>query len=151
LTGNPGKRPLNPREPQPAARRPRCPDWLAPEAKNKWKLLAPELARLGLLTVIDGDALAAYCTAWAELKAASETLAAEGRFVKVGGTALHKADGTVEHVGYQLQPHPAVAQQRSALAQLKGFAALFGLDPSSRSKLQVAGQAQDDLAEFLAG
>jgi P27 family predicted phage terminase small subunit len=150
LRGNPGKRPLNKNEPKPKAKPPRCPDWLHPEARKKWKQLAPELARLGLLTIVDGDVLAAYCQCFAELKAANDAITAEGRFVKVGGTALEKKDGTVEQVGYQLQPHPAVAMQRSALQQLKSFAALFGLDPSSRSKLHVGGaEAADELAEFL--
>jgi hypothetical protein len=34
---------------------------------------------------------------------------------------------------------------------MRAFAALFGLDPSSRSKRQVEKEAEDDLAEFLAG
>jgi P27 family predicted phage terminase small subunit len=149
LTGNPGKRPLAAAAPQPAARPPRCPSWLDAEAKNKWKELAPELARLGLLTAIDGDVLAAYCQAWAEFRQATETLAREGRFVKVGGLLVEGNDGKEAWVGYQIQPHPAVAQQRSAWQAVKSFAALFGLDPSSRSKLHVGGSEPDEMAEFL--
>jgi len=85
--------------------------------------LVPELERIGLLTVIDGDALAAYCQAWCEFMIATETLAKEGRHF------------TTES-GY-LAPHPAVAQQRSAWQAIKAFAALFGLDPASRARLEV--------------
>ena len=122
LTGNPGKRPLNVREPKPAAGIPPCPAWLDVEAKARWAILAPELATLGLLTMIDGDALAAYCQAWAEFRIATEVLQKEGRvfFWKKSG---YRA------------PHPAVAQQRSAWQAIKAFAALFGLEPSSRSRL----------------
>src|SRR5262245_49052877 len=101
--------------PKPTPGRPRCPAWLDHEAKRKWKALIPELERIGLLTVVDGDALAAYCVAWSELKHATETLEREGRHFKTES-------------GY-LAPHPAVAQQRSAWHAVRAFAGLFGLDP----------------------
>lgn len=138
LQGNPGKRPLNRREPQPTQKLPKCPVWLAPAAKKKWKSLVPELGRIGLLTVVDGDALAAYCQAWAEFEWATRTLAREGRTV------------TIPKTGY-VMPHPAVAQQRSAWKAVREFSALFGLDPSSRSRLEVPGEnlERDELEEFL--
>ncbi len=135
LSGNPGKRPLNTREPKPSSAVPRCPVWLDAEAKRKWKQLAPELARLGLLTALDGDALAAYCTAWADFRRAAEVLKKEG-------TIIEKPSGASAS-------HPAVAQQQAALQAMRSFMALFGMDPSSRSKLHVGGQEEDELAEFL--
>jgi P27 family predicted phage terminase small subunit len=136
LQGNPGKRPLNAREPLPQRGRPRCPTWLDREAKAKWKALVPELDRLGLLTVVDGDVLAAYCQAYAEFRQATETLRGEGRYISVGT---------------QMQSHPAVAQQRSAWQHIKAFSALLGLDPSSRSKLAVPGEGGevDEFESFL--
>jgi P27 family predicted phage terminase small subunit len=125
-------------EPKPTVGRPRCPAWLDKAAKAKWRALVPELERLGLLTVIDGDALAAYCQAWAELEIATRTLQAEGRTF-----------GTES--GY-LAPHPAVAQQRSAWNAVKSFAALFGLDPSSRSRISAPPDAAaevDELEKFI--
>jgi len=160
LLGNPGKRPLNGAEPRPDATAPKCPDWLDGAAKRKWGALAPELARLGLLTAIDGDALAAYCQAWAEFRQATETLRREGRYVKSGGKVVEKAgekagdDGkpTYEVLGAQLVPHPAVAQQRSAWAAVRAFASLFGLDPSSRSRLKVTPpEKADPFDQFLRG
>jgi P27 family predicted phage terminase small subunit len=149
LTGNPGKRPLNAEEPHPSAAIPVCPAWLDSDAVDKWDALAPELARLGLLTIIDGDALAVYCQAYAEFKHATETLRREGRFVKAGGEMV-VVDGKLSLACFQLQPHPAVAQQRSAWSAIKSFAALFGLDPSSRSRLHVGkGEDLDEMAEFL--
>lgn len=67
LTGNPGKRKLNDREPMPE---PRCapPAWLAPEALVEWKRQAPPLERLGLLTEIDGEAFATLCMLTVALK-----------------------------------------------------------------------------------
>ena len=155
LAGNPGKRQLNAREPQPRRGRPGCPSWLDAEAKAKWAAVVPELDRLGVLTIVDGDVLAAYCQAWAEFKLATETLRKEGRIISVGGTPVEeeKIEGkktvkTHRVVGAQLQPHPAVAQQRSAWQHMKAFSALLGLDPSSRSKLSVTGAGSGQVDEF---
>src|SRR4051812_963222 len=100
LAGNPGKRPLNAAEPKPDPKPPVCPAWLDDAAKTKWRATVKELSRLGVLTSIDGDALAAYCQAWAEFQWATKTLRKEGRVIKTGS-------------GYA-QPHPAIAMQRSA-------------------------------------
>jgi len=113
---------------RPAAGKPKCPAWLDEEAKRKWRALARELSAVGLLTVVDGDALAAYCVSWSELRTATETLQREGHTFNTDS-------------GY-LAPHPAVAQQRSAWQAVRAFAALFGLDPSSRSQLTVPAPAQ---------
>ena len=37
LEGNPGKRQLNPFEPQPGKRAPQCPEWLNEEAKKEFE------------------------------------------------------------------------------------------------------------------
>lgn len=65
LEGNPGKRPLNRREPQPLRSIPTCPAHLSPTAKGEWKRLAGQLHRLGILSQLDRAALAAYCQATA--------------------------------------------------------------------------------------
>ena len=43
LEGNPGKRPLNAKEPKPAKKAPSCPKWLEPEAKKEWRRLAKQM------------------------------------------------------------------------------------------------------------
>jgi P27 family predicted phage terminase small subunit len=138
LRGNPGKRPLNQAEPQPAARMPTCPDWLDDAAREKWAELAPELFRLGLLTAIDGDALAGYCQAWAEFKAATQTLRGTDR------TIMTEKGNTIAH--------PAVGIQRGAMERMRAFGAPFGLDPSSRSRLKPASAGdtpRDPFEDFL--
>lgn len=137
LAGNPGRRPLNDQEPKPSSSPVRCPAWLDDEAKKKWRALVPELKRLGLLTLVDGDALAAYCQAWAEFRAATEQISKEGR------------TATLENG--RVLSHPAVAQQRSAMQVIRQFSQLFGLDPSSRSALKAPHPMQaDELEAFLA-
>lgn len=62
LQGNPGKRPLNDREPKPPVG---CvpPDYVKADAAllKEWSLEAPRLTRLKILTEIDGDPLARLC------------------------------------------------------------------------------------------
>jgi P27 family predicted phage terminase small subunit len=135
LTGNPGKRPLNDSEPQPAPGSPACPEWLDDAARIEWHRVAPELARLGLLTQVDLAALASYCQAWAEFQAATELIQKEGRHFTSKGRKY---------------PHPAVAHQRSAWKAIGEFSARFGFSPSSRSKLTIAGRPSDEFEAFLA-
>ena len=74
LRGNPGKRPLNEREPEPKAKLPRAPEHLNDEAKREWRRMAHTLYDLGLLTEIDRAALAAYCVAWGRWVEAEKNL-----------------------------------------------------------------------------
>jgi phage terminase small subunit len=64
LSGNPGKRPLNEREPAAPQGVPEPPEWLDDEAKAEWARVTVDLAAMGLLSQADRPALAAYCTAW---------------------------------------------------------------------------------------
>ncbi len=128
--GNPGKRPLNRREPNPPVRVPRMPTWLSKRAKQEWRRIAPELEALGLVTAIDLAALASYCQAVAELTIATETIDKEGR---VCVWPIFDKEGN--QIGERLKAHPAVQQQRDAMQRVKQFAAEFGLSPSARSRV----------------
>src|SRR5580698_7010248 len=74
LEGNPSKRPLNRREPQPRAKAPKCPDHLDEIAKNEWKRLIPILRRMRLLSEADGMALASLCQAYSTMVQAQTKL-----------------------------------------------------------------------------
>lgn len=62
LAGNPGKRAINHAEPKPRVVMPKPPEHLSDAEKDKWKSTVRELHPLGLVTAIDKDALAMYCT-----------------------------------------------------------------------------------------
>ena len=130
LTGNPGKRKIRKRQVQVAGGAPKCPSWLPKLAKAEWNRIAKILEPAGRLTHADLAALCSYCTAMAELQEATQVLEKEGRTF------------TTEK-GYTGQ-HPAVGMQRSAWSALKTFAALFGLDPSSRSRLPPPPDKKDE-------
>jgi len=110
-------------EPQPLATKVTCPRWLPSAAKREWRRIAPELVRLGLLTVADRAALAAYCEAWAEAIMAHETLQREGYTFET-------------EKGYR-GVHPMVAVKNKALLRMRAFASEFGMTPSARTRISV--------------
>src|SRR5215831_17432794 len=65
LRGNPGRRPLNAREPKAAPATLTPPAWLKGLAVAEWHRIAPVLHRLGILTEVDDIALAAYSQTYA--------------------------------------------------------------------------------------
>ncbi len=122
--GNRGKRPVDSRvEMEPTPGEPPMPAWLSVGAQEKWAEVVPELLRLGVLTILDGAALACYCQSWAEYRAATRTLEKEGRTYKLKNGCR--------------ATHPMVAQQKQALKGVREFAALFGLEPSGRARLRI--------------
>lgn len=135
LEGNPGKRALNKNEPKPEPVAPKCPAWLDLEAKREWKRMAPQLERLGLLTIIDGAVLAGYCQAYAEFRKATEELKVHGR--------VHYTDN-----GYPT-PRPEVAMLQKSLQLIRAFCSEFGLSPSSRGRMTVPGKDEKDDWEKL--
>lgn len=125
LAGNPGKRPLNDREPKPTAYGGGPPEWLGDEAKAVWKQMAPALQKAGLLTVLDVAAFTCLCQCAAEIEIASKILKQDGHVITSGDK------------GYK-QQHPAVGMLRSAWRMLLSFAGEFGLTPASRQKATIA-------------
>jgi len=123
LQGNPGRKALNKREPKPAAGVPEMPAHLSVGAKQFWKMQGPRLARIGCLTVVDGEAFAALCearAAWVEAKKSR----LKGGFVITSPN------------GYQVQS-AFVGMERQALKQFMVLAQEFGMTPSSRSKIKA--------------
>lgn len=136
LEGNPGKRAINHDEPKPTPIAPPCPSWLMDEAKAEWDRVAPELERLGLLTRVDGAALAAYCQAYARWVEAEKDISLHG----TTSVSLH---------GMEVA-RPAVAMAQKSAQMVKAFAAEFGLTPSSRGRMALPPQdpgGNDDLLD----
>ncbi|MBO7918823.1 phage terminase small subunit P27 family [Burkholderia pseudomallei] len=118
IRGNPGKRPINRNEPQPS-RDVTMPDWLSPEARKHWPMVAEQLHNAGLLTAIDVTALGLYCEAFARWKQANAQIMRFGTVIKSPS-------------GYPIQsPYLAIANK--AHEQMTKLLAEFGMTPSSRS------------------
>lgn len=137
LEGNPGQRPLNENEPKPRPIRPECPEWLSDVAKAKWNEVVPRLERTGVLTEVDGDVLAQYCSAFSNWRR-YELLAKDEKPV------METASG-------YLQQSPMVAAVMKASMLVCRLGELLGLNPSSRSRIVVPPGDGDDDEDFLFG
>ena len=123
LEGNPGKRPLNDKEPKPEKKAPRCPSWLEPEAKKEWRRMSKILEELGVLTEVDMTAFAGYCQAYSRWKEAEE-------FLSKHGTIFKTPSGYIQQV-------PQVSIAQTYLKVMKDFCSEFGLTPAARSRIRV--------------
>lgn len=123
LTNNPGRRPLNPKEPQPAvvSETKPAPDWLDDGAKKEWGRLVPLLSSHGVLTEMDLDALTAYCVAWSTWKEATLQIRKFGMVIKTKSA-------------YPI-PSPYIPIANKAMATMKGLMTEFGMTPSSRNRV----------------
>lgn len=132
LRGNPGKRPLNPNEPQPDPEMPLKPTNMGEIASAKWDEMAPKLHRIGILTEIDGDALEAYCDAYEKM-------------------TLSRANMEMYGVTMGDKKHPAFQVWSDSLKLMKSFLTEFGMTPSSRSRLSASKKesGKEDLSRFF--
>lgn len=126
IRGNPGKRAINKREPQPSAKAPRCPDFLDEIAKREWSRMLPILKRMKVLTEADGVALANLCQALSTMIQAQEALSKSGLLVKA-------QSGWV-------QQSPLVSVVQSQMKIVNQLCGEFGLTPSSRSRITTASE-----------
>src|SRR5512143_3246430 len=138
LEGNPGKRALNHAEPRPKGVMPEPPDHLSDEEKAKWKLIVQELHSLGLLTKIDVDALARYCTIFVRWIKAEKMVREKGEIIKTA------AGNIIQN------PYLSIANR--ALDQLSKLGAEFGMTPSSRSRVKAdLADPDQELEQMLFG
>lgn len=137
IEGNCGKRPLPKDEPQPSSDYTPCPIWLKGKARQEWKRIAPELRRMGLLTIVDRVALTAYCQTYARWLEAEEAVEKKGMTF-------------VTEKGY-IQQRPEVGVAQKSLLLIKAFATEFGLTPASRTRISVSRkpEAKDPMEGFI--
>lgn len=135
LTGNPGKRPLNPTEPQPEPVIPDCPTELGPAARREWDRLVGQLASLRILTALDRAALAAYCGAYGLWAEATEAIQKYGVMVK-------------SPTGFPLQsPYVSIANRQAEI--MMRIASEFGFTPASRSRISTPTPNEPSLLDLI--
>jgi P27 family predicted phage terminase small subunit len=110
---------LNQFEPQPRAASAQAPAGLPHRAQAVWDELAPELARIGLLTVVDRRALATAC----RLQALGEG------FLEVVESAPRP------------QPNTKLWAAMKCLDKALAIFARFGITPAERSRLEIPAAA----------
>lgn len=130
VRGNPGKRPLPENEPQLEAVKPNAPKTLSQEAKKHWDVVVDQLADAKLMTVLDIDALAMYCEAYARWADANKQIQEYGPLIK-------------SPQGFPMQsPYLQIANK--TFDQMKAMLVEFGMTPSSRTKVRTAETAKKD-------
>jgi len=111
------------------AGRPDPPDWLDGDAKAMWDKLVPHLESMGVLSRIDGNALARYCRLWSRWRKAEA-------FIDLRGEIYPLKDEGGQVKCFQQWPQVAIASKLAL--QLTRLEQEFGMTPSARSRIQVA-------------
>jgi P27 family predicted phage terminase small subunit len=133
LTGNPGRRRINSKEPQPDRGEPRMPDGLSEEAKTEWKRVIPILSEMGVLTVADGATVAGYC------QSRADWLKAQAEIEEYGVTVAEPITNRVgDVVGERRKKNPAVTVASDAKKMMRAFASDLGLSPAARTRVHAS-------------
>jgi len=117
---------------------PNAPEWLDEIAKEEWNRVAPMLANSKLMTEADTKALEAYCKCW------SRYIEAEKQMDELGSTIFQP-----NQKSKYIQQLPQVAIAQKYLKLCKDFMTEFGLTPSSRGRMQLPGEQDEDEMESL--
>lgn len=132
LNGNPGKRPLNDREPKPETTIPKCPDFLDADAKAEWARLTKELKVLGLISQLDRSQVAILCQEYSRWKQATQ-------IINRLGTTFETEKGYIAQ-------RPEVGVANKAIQNILKISANFGLSPSDRVRI-VCDTSHDENGE----
>jgi P27 family predicted phage terminase small subunit len=137
IEGNAGKRKIDSaNEMQPELGAPEPPAWLPAEALAEWDRIVPELEATGVLSKIDGAALAACCVCWARFVEAEDEIKENGIILVQIEREL--ADGKI--LISRAIKNPAVQISHAAQAQYRAWCSEFGLSPSARTRVKVPGE-----------
>lgn len=144
--GNRGHRPIEGDDFQPPAIAPELPRGLSRAARREWHRMVRMLMSQGVLTEVDGKALAAYCESFAQAEVALKHIQSVGQVVDVN--VLGK-DGEV--IRLRIEKNPSWAIWIEAIKAMKAFLIEFGLTPASRSKLKLPKKPEEDEIDKLLG
>jgi len=112
---------------------PEMPRTLTPAAKETWDRLTPRLVALGVLTPLDGDALATYC----------ETLERYQRCkaqVDEEGLTLPTSQGT--------SAHPLLAEMAKCQRFMRDFENDYGMRHLARARIKIAPTTEKKVDPF---
>ncbi|AZQ67107.1 phage terminase small subunit P27 family [Silicimonas algicola] len=114
---------------------PRCPAHLGPIARKEWRRLAAPLHKLGIVTVADRPAFAAYCQARERWVEAEEQLQRTPMLLKTPS-------------GY-VQQSPWLSIANNQMELMARYMAELGLTPSARRRVMPEGiEANEPLIIF---
>lgn len=123
LHGTKDKTRLNPAEPIPPDLPLSRPPWLSGPAADEWDRVSPFLTAMGVLTIADIIALAAYCESYARWR----------RLTKLATDSPPVLQGREGN----MVKNPVYGQVRDADAALRSWLREFGFTPSARTGIRV--------------
>jgi P27 family predicted phage terminase small subunit len=144
LQGNPQRRPIPADEPQPLQLLEAPPplQFIEAYAKEEWQRLAPELVRMGLMTLVDSAPFAAYCVSYAHWRSAEEALALHAAKDPVmRGLIVRSKAGTA-------MENPLMYISRRSAQEMLRFAAEFGFTPAARARIHTGIGGQAPVSKF---
>ncbi len=142
MRGNPGKRKLNEREPQPAHNFPPCPERFSGAAKEAWERFSKQLEACGVGTQLDGTALEILASAYERWIDADDKVRQSGP-IWMSATKTEKGLPSFEWNPFQ---HVRKQEEKTILAVLTEF----GMTPSSRASIKTdAPVPQSDKSRFF--
>ncbi|MDE3016357.1 MAG: phage terminase small subunit P27 family [Pseudomonadota bacterium] len=128
---------LNEDEPMPPLVVPEPPDHLDERAKAKFTQVAEMLARHGIMTELDANAIARFAVVWCRW------VDAEAEIKKRGPVVKTTSDNVIQN--------PFLAVANKCLLQMAQIESEFGLTPSSRSRIrmEMPSDTVDPFEEYL--
>ncbi len=140
--GNPGRRPIgaDPVASGAATGGVAPPAWLKKDALKVWERLAPNVARLKLLTPVDAESFARYCKNLSRWLKMQDVLDKEGETYE-----SESAHGKLKRA------HPAFLIGDRLARLLETQEAVFGLNPAERQRIFAARSMTPDPAGDLFG
>lgn len=145
IEGEKNKDRINKNEPKPRPITPDPPAGMDRYASAEWKRMAPILGRLGLLTEVDGAALAAHCKLHSLDIQTSKALKECGDKLLTYKTTVDMDGGT----NIEAKVNPLVTLQLKIIAQKRVYLNDFGMNPASRAKISVPGAGENGAYEDL--
>lgn len=130
LAGNPGKRALPENEPVPPIGLPEPPAHLDDVAKAEYFRVGRMLEAMKLVTPLDGAMLAIYAQNYSRWVDAENNVRELGFMVKSPN-------------GFPVQ-NPYLAVANRAMREMRGVLVEFGMSPSSRTRVRVLEDPQED-------
>ena len=122
-------------DPAVPAQRPPCPPYLSTEEKRAWRVLVRRLERAGLVTLIDGEALARYVVLHAQWLKAVQFVREHGQTypVREKSQVVDGVEIPGRVIGIQAYPQAYMISKLSA--DLARIEASFGMTPSARASI----------------
>lgn len=114
------------------------PDWISDDARKTYAAVGARLVALGVVTVLDGEALALFAMAWARLRRCEEFLQKHGEVYAVAG----RKDGPPS--GFRLYPQAKLALELAD--RVMRLSDRLGLSPAARARLAAEIPIEEEAA-----